>query len=336
MQRLKYLTLIVLAIMMTGCGQTVVETLKVSEAPGPNAPGAGMTIVILPFADYTYADNIIDSYRRNLKVTETLTDNLSAQGFSMPVQEDVFQYMVNQGVIQIAQYENSTNTSLTNELDSGGWGQEMQQTIQHYINEQQATNRNTVTESPGTHALTTRAASKLGREFQADFIVRGRILEFKTRQDPTWAPWRKGIIPVISGTTAQIFYGFAGSDQYDTYNQMAGGAMWGLIAGHNSNWPADSSSILSGTITNNQLIWGAVGAGLGYQASKSGKVDQAVVQLRIWIQDAVSGQVVWTNRASVSVSPETVLADASYDTLFNTAIDKGVSTLIDNFVTTGL
>ncbi len=334
MQMLKYFTLIALALMMTACGQSVIETLKVSEAPGPNAPGAGKTIVILPFADYSYANSIIDSYRRNLKVTESLTDNLSAQGFSMPVSEDVFQYMVGQGVIQISQYENNTNTSLANELN-GEWGAEMKSRIRHYINEEQATNRNTISESPGVHALTTNAITKLGRAFQADYIVRGRILEFRTRQEATWAPWKKGLFPVIIGSTSQFLYGFAGSDEYDTLNQTITGGLYGVGVGSLTSWPIDGSQI-NGGISGNEIIWAGLGGALGMQTSNSGRVDQAVVQLRIWVQDAASGQVVWTNRASVRVSPQTVYADAQYDDLFNSAIDKGVSTLIDNFVSTGL
>ena len=60
------------------------------------------------------------------------------------------------------------------------------------------------------------------------------------------------------------------------------------------------------------------------------------MQLRIWVQEAVSGNVVWTNRVDVKVSPESFLADNQYDALFDKAIEKGVTTLIDNFVTTGL
>jgi hypothetical protein len=58
--------------------------------------------------------------------------------------------------------------------------------------------------------------------------------------------------------------------------------------------------------------------------------------LRIWVQEAATGNLVWTNRVDVKVSPESVYADRQYDMLFDTAIHKGVNTLIDNFVATGL
>ena len=55
--------------------------------------------------------------------------------------------------------------------------------------------------------------------------------------------------------------------------------------------------------------------------------------MRVWVQDAATGDVVWTNRIRVLVSPESYFADTQYDALFNTAIEKGVTTLVDNFVT---
>ena len=68
-----------------------------------------------------------------------------------------------------------------------------------------------------------------------------------------------------------------------------------------------------------------------------GPVDaQGAVQIRMWVQEAATGHVVWNNRISVQVGPESVLADNQYDTLFNTAVDKGVTTLVDHFVTYGL
>ena len=105
MLRLRYVVCMLFALLVSGCGQRVVETLNVPLAPGPNAPGSGSTVVILPFADYTYSDDLASAYRRNLKVSESLTDHLSAQGFMMPVSEDVFGYLVNQQIIKIVDYQ---------------------------------------------------------------------------------------------------------------------------------------------------------------------------------------------------------------------------------------
>jgi hypothetical protein len=67
-----------------------------------------------------------------------------------------------------------------------------------------------------------------------------------------------------------------------------------------------------------------------------GRVDQAVVRLRIWVQNAYDAQVVWTNQVEVRVAPESVLADNQYDDLFDQAIRKATSSLMNDFVETGL
>jgi hypothetical protein len=51
----------------------------------------------------------------------------------------------------------------------------------------------------------------------------------------------------------------------------------------------------------------------------------------MWVQEASTGQVVWTNSAMVRVAPETVFSDDQYDDLFNTAIDKGMTSLVESF-----
>jgi hypothetical protein len=117
---------------------------------------------------------------------------------------------------------------------------------------------------------------------------------------------------------------------------LAGGTYGALYGDWDPKWPysgASDQSILgvSGGTMGNTIVWGGIGAGLGHMAHNTGKIPQAVVQLRIWVQDAYTGNVVWTNRVDVKVSPQTVLADYQYDALFEGATEKAVSTLIDDF-----
>ena len=63
-------------------------------------------------------------------------------------------------------------------------------------------------------------------------------------------------------------------------------------------------------------------------------VPQAAVQVRIWVQDAYTGNVVWTNRANVQVSPESFFADYQYDNLFETAVEAAVTSLMEDFAYT--
>ena len=329
MQKFKYILYLLSAVLIMGCGQTVVETLHVPQAPNPNAPGKGQTVLILPFADYTYADSLSGAYRRNLAITESLTDRLVANGFNMVIQEDVFGYLVKEDIINIVPYDEQNTASLSDELNND-WSDVMKNQIRGYIHNQKMHSGKTVSESPGTHALDQKAVAKMGRRFNADYIVRGRILEFKTREEHTWVPWKRGLLPFTLGLSSQTLNGFSRSDTYDDWGHMLLPGTLGAIIGYNSDTLGFNHNIGGG------VVWGAVGAGLGHMAKNGGQVEQAVVQMRIWVQEAATGHVVWTNRVDVKVSPDSVYADRQYDMLFDTAINKGVDTLIDNFVSTAL
>ncbi len=329
MQKFNFILYLLSAVLISGCGQTVVETLRVPNPPSPDALGQGQTVVILPFADYSYADNLAGAYRRNLAVTEAITDQFVANGFSLAIQEDVFGYLVKEEIISIAPYDENSTASLSDELNNE-WSDVMKNKLRGYIQNQQTYSGNSVSGSPGTHSINQKTLGKMGRRFNADYVVRGRILEFKTREETTWAPWKKGLLPFTFGLSSQTLNGFARSDTYDEWGHMLLPGTLGAVIGYNSDTLGFNNNI------GGAIFWGAVGTGLGNMAKNGGKVDQAVVQLRIWVQETATGNVVWTNRVEVKVSPSSIYADRQYDVLFDKAIHKGVETLVDNFVTTAL
>ena len=133
MYRLKSLVIGILAISLAGCGQTVIETLNVTEGPQVNAPGAGKSIVILPFADYSQGD-LQSAHRRNMVITESMTDKLIINGFGLPVQEDVFDYLVDEKIIQVTSHKQSNTASLDYELQDE-WSDAMKAEIRRYKNQ---------------------------------------------------------------------------------------------------------------------------------------------------------------------------------------------------------
>lgn len=338
----RYLLYGVLALIIGGCGQTVKESLKV-PSPQKSTAGADKSVVILPFADYSYADDLETAYRRNLYVTENLTDQFVANSFHVPVQEDVFGYLVDQNIINILAYEERKSAVLEDELN-GEWSGLMKGHLQGYINQSKKSlaSDKPVLDSPGTHGLTQQEVVKIGRQFGADYIVRGRIIEYKTRQDPSWNPLQRGILTFINGTTSKLAFGNASAESYDMVGSMIAGAAWGAVIGNEAEWPWDPDKAdqtilgVSGGEDANTIFWGGVGSEFGKVSHNSGEIPQAVVQLRVWVQDAYNGDVVWTNRVDVKVSPESVFADSQYDALFEGATEKAITTLVNNFVAQAL
>ncbi len=328
-------------LIMTGCGQTVQETLHIAPHSQALHSAEGKSIVILPFADYTRHNDVHSAHQRHLNLMENLTDRLVTYGYHLPVLEDVFAYLADHKIISLAAYGGGKRSQLEDELQ-GEWSDDMKQELAKYMGMEQSY-RNRLTETaPGTHGLDRRTVAKIGDDFHADYILRGRIIRYLSGDEHTWAPWKMGILPFVSGSSDQILFGTARSDKYDNWDNMAVGGTIGGIIGHNSAqfpWHSDGGNSVLGIDGGehaNSIFWGAVGATLGQMAKNSGKVPQAVVQLRMWAQDAHSGDVVWTNRVDVRVSPETLFADQRYDTLFASATEKAVATLVDEFVSQGL
>ena len=303
-------------LILGGCGTTVHESLKVKQAT-TNPIGLDRTVVILPFADYSQADKLENAYRRQLFVSENITDQFVKYGFRLPVQDEVFSYLAGQNIIKVQASVKSKTKSLEHEL-KGEWSPTMKDELQRYID--LAHRQGSDNDSAPTRGLTSQEIVKIGRHFSADYIVRGQINQYKVRQDPTWNPLKKGILSFVVGTASKLAFGQAESEQYDELNSsVAGGAEAAAISG-----------ITDGELTH-AIAWGAGGALLGNMAHHSGKIPQAVVQIRIWVQDAYTGNVVWTNRVNVQVSPQSALADYQYDALFEQATEKGIATLIDDF-----
>lgn len=181
MDRLKYLVIGILALFLAGCGrgQVVVETLNVAEGPTYNAPGSGKSIVILPFADYSKG-NLESAQRRNMIITEALTDRLLVNGFSLPIQEDVVDYLITEKFIGA----NESTSSLILEQNND-WSEQMQHEIGTILDQAENQNNTTNRTSQGIHGLSTKQVTQIGQQFDADYIIRGRILEYKGKGGDT-------------------------------------------------------------------------------------------------------------------------------------------------------
>lgn len=292
----RYLLVGLMVLVISGCGHTVKESLK-QPLVKKSTVGVERTIVILPFADYSAADDIESAYRRNLIINENVVDQLVANGFNLPVQEDVFMYLVDNNIIDPVVYDGGKST-IEYELDRGGWSNSMRAEVNKHLasSGRQNLKTNMASNSSGTRGLTGQEIVKIGRHFGADYVLRGRVVKYTGREDPSWAPWKIGLVNFAYGVESRFYLGQIRPVKYD-------------------NW---------GDVTNDKLSILSI--------FNTGRSPQAVVQLRIWIQNAYTGEVVWTNRADIRVSPVSFFADYQYDDLFESATEKAVDTLISNFV----
>jgi len=337
-----------LALFVSGCGagQSVTETLHIPDTPtAGNVCATNKTLVLLPFADYSSDDNVISVHEKSRNVTEALTDKFTFKGFKMPVQEDVIQYLIDDKIIRISAQDGTG--PLKNELN-GEWSDVMKGEMEKWIEADKeyisalGGDKSNPANSPGVHGLNKMAISKLGRKFSADYVVRGRIIEYNLQQEHSWELKKKGILPFVMGGATQAAFGFAETKDYDNLNNIA---LWGLagsILGYNADTPFNpevttitpTSTISSGTSDAefwNTVTWGLAAGTVAHLVNHSGQTPEAIVQLRIWVQDAATGEVVWTNRAEVKVAPESIYGDKRSGEMFKTAVNRATTLLVDDF-----
>lgn len=321
MSTLRLLTIGLLALMVSGCGQLVSERLAITDpVPTPNCPTT-KRLVVLPLADYSYNKDAQVAVRRNIAIMESLTDQLVARGYQLPVQEDLLKYLAAENIIKVR--GGKSQPHLEREIQSGTYSAAMKKELAAMI----AADEGGANSQQATTALDQKTLAKIAEDFQAKYIMRGRIIAFELGAENTWNPLKKGVLPVIIGGGSRAILGVAKSESYDVLNQMVVGAAMGAAINSNINSIDSSADGLSSSSA------ALAGGGAGLLASQS-RGNEAKVKIRLWVQSPENGQIIWTNRVEVKVKPQTVFADSNADSLFDIAIEKAVSALISDFAAT--
>ncbi len=353
--------IVVMVLMSVSCGQVTKETL--SPVPTDRISSSGKRVVIMPFADYTPDSSPELYWRRNLLVTEALEDEFSRYGLMTALEEDVVDYLLNEHIIEPPEIffaDTPNNNYMRSEVDSGDWSAAMVEELKFAITrnedlekrEKQQMKAESGSQGSAQHiSLSSREVAKIGDYFGADYIIRGRLIEFeKGVAKDDFNPFHVGMLPFFFNSSQRMLFGLAKSENYELMDKMAiGGILGSAVGSANKNFPFDEKkeTVSSGhplfdpTVTSitdyhslNTALWGVAGASAAYLAHNGGKVPRAVVQIRIMVQDARTGRLVWSNRSEVEVIPESVYADQEYRKLIAKAIRRATSSLVRSFVAT--
>jgi hypothetical protein len=331
MSPLKSLVIGFMAITLAGCGQLVSEKLSVSSTA--SQPCAGKKLVILPFADYSYQGDAENAYRRNVDIMENLTARLTEKGFRLPMQDDLLKYLADNNIVRFQSSAGSSQAGagyVQDIIDNDtSWSPEMKAELAKFENS--PANEIAKIDQPKGVALDKATLAKIATNFNADLIMRGQIIKFDLGEENTWNPMKRGILPVVFSASNKTLFGVTNSEEYDALGNAIAGAAIGAAIGTTASIPYDSTEKINPERFN-ATYWGIGGAALGYMASKGGHANQAAVQLRLWLQDPVTGEVVWTNSVKVLVKPQTVFADSREEKLFDTAITQAIAALTRDMV----
>lgn len=351
--------MVVMVLLSAACGQVTKETL--SPIPSDRIASSGKVVVIMPFADYT-PDSTPELYwRRNLLVTESLEDEFARYGLMTALEEDVVEYLMSEHIIEPPEIffaDTPNNNYMRSEVESGDWSSSMVAELKYAITRNEELEKKAqheIASSAGGStlhiSLSSQEVSKIGDYFSADYIIRGRLIEFeKGVAKDDFNPFHVGMLPFFFNSSQRMLFGLAKSENYELMDKMAIGGLLGTAIGHsNKNFPFDESTktetsghpLFGATVTSvtdyhalNTALWGVAGSSLAYLAHNGGKVPRAVVQIRIMVQDARTGRLVWSNRSEVEVIPESMYAEQEYRKLIAKAIHRATSSLVANFIAT--
>ena len=353
-----FLAAICTILMLSGCGQKVKESVKAIDSTTITNPYPCPKIVMLPFADYSSGKHIDDSLRRQIKIQNAITHKLASKGYYIPVEEDVVQYLIDLGVITLIE-EPSINSARTRrnfyrELGTG-WSDDMNKAIKQVLLQNEIANRPQEELKINRIGLNKQIIKQIGDYFDADYVLRGRIVEYEIREGQDLNPLQQGILPFFFDWTSATIFGVAQSEQYDLWQDLAIGGAMGAGLGSRANTPFNSPSKSSKVVGShprfakvvtetsggyehsaafNAGVWGAAGMAAAYLAAKGGHVPKAVVQISLALQDPETGQVVWANRVEKEVEPVSMWADSSDRTQMDIAVEEAARTLLEDLTST--
>ncbi len=351
------LCLAILSSVCFGCsGATTQTTIAPTATPNVRFIPADNTVVlagirnvaIFPFADYSHQQNqlSVNEWGQNIKIVEAVTEQFTVHGITVAVQEDVNTLLVDEKVIRpidadaylingTAESKDMANTKISNpeyEIENSEHSPDMIAEILRVIDFTGKTKKKAAPASPVLQGVTVGLSKQkiieLGDKLGVDLIIRGRIIDCGYKDIGTLNPLYRGIIPVVFDSVKDTLYGATNAYGYENdlenvENMAVGGALgYGI-----------------GEKIKNGDTYGAPGLALGtfsgWMASQHPKKAKrsAVVQVRLYAQNALNGEVLWSNRAEIEYTPKSNFAydETHPKTMFDNAIKGGIKQLMDDF-----
>lgn len=271
-------------------------------------------IAIFPFADYSYDQEFIKPllWGLNSRILEDLTDEFIKRGIMVTVQEDTQGLLISEGIIspfdrselneslymireelkKEGRKKTYSDLSLEKELQRKDYSKEMiceiEKSIENINPQEQDVNeeelilsrlltmlslgRRGTTAGGVTVGLSREKIIDLGRKLDVDVIVRGRLIEAGTLEKtggPAFS--NQGVIPFFLGPVKDFLIG----------RQDKGGAIGYARKKEYEKDLVDTYSVKH------------------YPTGKK----SSVIQVRIYLQDARNGEIIWSGRAEATCEP---------------------------------
>jgi len=345
-----------LMVVVVGCGG-VKETIVPTETPNVRYIAAGNTVEIkgvrkvalLPFADYSHQQDFLrtEIWGGNIKILEEITDHFVAHGIAVTVQEDVNTLLVDSDIIkpianQYLLYGSGADDKTTfrakvigtpeYDLVNVEHSEDMKEEIIDVIRSEIALEEaekppvQTPVLQGATVGLSREMIRQLGEELGVDLIIRGRIIEYGFKGIDTYNPLKRGFLPVLIEPMKDFLFGAMEAKGYESdledidFSRLGEGV--GFLVGQKTEDDVEG--------TWDAAMEYSLGALSNLHPRK--KSVSTIVQIRMYAQDAKTGDVLWSNRVETEYKPPTSLSfDKKHPkTMFDMNIKRCVTLLMDD------
>jgi len=345
-----------LIVFIVGCGG-VKETIAPTETPNVRYIAAEnqveikgvRKVALLPFADYSHQQDFLQTeiWGGNIKILEEITDHFIAHGIAVTVQEDVNTLLVDGDIIkpianQYLLYGSGADDKakfrtkvigtpeydLVNVEHSEDMKEEIIDVIRSEIALEEAEKPPIQTSilQGATVGLSREMVRQLGEELGVDLIVRGRIIEYGFKGIDTYNPLKRGFLPVLIEPMKDFLFGAVEAKGYESdledidFSRLGEGV--GFLVGQKTEDDVEG--------TWDAAMEYSLGALSNLHPRK--KSVSTIVQIRMYAQDANTGDVLWSNRVETEYIPPTSLSfDKKHPkTMFDMSIKRCVKLLMDD------
>ncbi len=344
MRSKKILILALFALFLASCGTMV----TVEKAPPKGlVPMGAKRVLIFPFPSYEPMKPTA-WLALNANLFENLAESFYTRGFDPLPYESVLSLLQEEKILA---FKGSPalriHPTVREILEDPEWSPLMKQEIFYVLNRQRHTE--VQVDFKKWSAFSEEKLLAVAREKKVDFLVCGRISRYRLRPEETFNPFQIGFLTFITRVPARLLYG-APQEGYDLWHQVGTGALIGGLIGSNAKDPfeppvyrpsTEGHPLLSSAVekvrgdshyeTGNTIVWGLVGAGLGFLAAHGGDAPEAALTLSLTVYDVKLGHKIWASRVKLKVTPESVFAPHRHDKLFERALEEAVSQLMARF-----
>ena len=346
----KYLLSALLVITFAvGCGgirETVVPVAGAGAGDGAAEMGVGR-VAIFPFADYSQQQGALsaDRWGGNIKIVEEVTDYFVKHGIPVAVQEDVNTVLKEHDIIRPLEDDQSAGGSEVKarhkvrfigtpeyDLVNVEHSDDMRDEIFNVIRRERALEQIEQTALPVPRlqgvstGLSKEMVKQVGEELGADLIIRGRIIEYGFKQTDTYNPLDRGFLPLLYEPVKDVFFGAPNPKSYESD-----------LGDMDISRLGEGLGFLLGEKTEDDVVgaWDVlVDNSFGTVANLYPRKKRvaSIVQIRLYAQDAATGDVIWSNRVETEYHPASNLAfnNRHEKTMLDKNVKAGVKLLMDD------